>query len=256
MQKILIAVCGVAIAALQTALPSAAQPVNGWVPSVTVSTDVLSKYVAGSNGLVSYGKPVSQSALRFDWESGLYLNIWDSQILGKGSPVGNFGNEVDYTIGWNGVVSGFGLDVSLNYFDLSAPKLFETRGDLVQIAVEVNREFAYERHVITPYIRVEPSWVTVGVAPFGTYFHAGVRHRWNINDWLTLSDGARIVYDTGVYGAAEGYNLRLDFGPVWKVTPTVSVRLPYARYFVPLSHFGDGRKDELVFGAGIDWHPF
>lgn len=249
-----VVVAALAATGIATQNPAHAEA-GSWTPSWTFSVDMLSKYVGGPNNILLYDKPVNQNNIRAQWKSGFYVNVWNSQILGTESPVGNAGNEIDYAVGYAGKLGSFGFDISLSYFDLSAPKLFEFRGDIVQIGLELNREFTFDEHTFTPYLRVEPSWVTAHAAPFGAYFHAGVGHRWKVNDFLSIADSARVVYDAGVYGMTEGYNARFDFSPVWKLTPELDLRLPYARYFVPLSHYGDGRKNELVLGVGLDWHP-
>ena len=225
-----------------------------WEPAVVGKFDFLSQYVSGAGDGVAYGKPTNQNDVWFGWQSGVYFNVWGSQILGTESPVGNYGNEYDYGLGLAGNVYGLGYDVSVNYFDLSAPKLFEFHGDMFQIAIELNKTFTLDAHSITPYVRAEPSWVVSGAAPFGAYFHLGVRDRWKMSDLLTLTGSARLVYDTGVYGAVPGSNLRFDLGPEWKLSDKVFLRFPYGRYYIPLSDSHGTRKNNFVFGGGIDWH--
>ncbi len=246
------------LASLVLAMTLVASPVvadehSPWAPTWSWSTEVWSKYVAGPNGAVSYDKPVLQSSITATWSNCLFVSIWSSKALGSGSARGNGGNEVDWTIGCAKTFdNGVGVMVSFNYYDLSAPTLFSSRGDLVQAVFEVSYTWKAGVHTIVPYLRAEPSWVVGGIARDGIYYHVGVRHAWVLNSYLSLVDSFRLVYDpSGIYGLDPGWNARIDASLSWKLTDKLSLHAPMTRAFFPLSSFRDGRKNEFVLGIGM-----
>lgn len=67
---------------------------------VNFSTKVLSRYV-GDTGVVAYNRPVSQNDLIITHTpSGIYLNIWQSGSLSHPGRSTNYGNEIEYFLGW------------------------------------------------------------------------------------------------------------------------------------------------------------
>src|SRR3989344_449597 len=241
------------VALAAAAAPAKAQ--QNWLPSWTLSTEIWSKYVGGPHGAVPYKHPVLETNIAASWNNCLFVNLWFSKALGSGSARGNGGNEVDYTVGCAGPLgNGFGGMVSFNYYDLSAPTSFtSSRGDFVQIVAELNYTLTFHEHTLVPHVRVEPSWVVGGIARDGVYYYVGVRHQWQITDYLSVVDAFRLVYDpSGVYNLDPGWNARFDLSLAWKVGGGFTLRAPAMKAFFPLSQFKDGRKDEFVIGAGLD----
>src|SRR3954468_14365139 len=82
------------LAARLSVSPAAAQ-----TPSISWSTDILSRYVSGASGSPVYDKPVVQTELNVGFQNGFYLSLWGSKSLNAEAPTGNFGNEIDYAFG-------------------------------------------------------------------------------------------------------------------------------------------------------------
>lgn len=99
-------------------------------------------------------------------------------------------------------------------------------------------------------MRLEPSFVVQGVADDGLYTHFGLRHTWRINEVVSVVDAVRAVHDSGVYGLDSGWNLRADVALEWALSPSLKLRAPAFRAFVPLTHMQD-RSNQFVVGVGV-----
>lgn len=226
--------------------PAAAQ-----IASITWSTDVLSQYLGSDTGTRLHDKPVVQSNLNVQLKNGFYLNLWGSKSLDREPPAENFGNEIDYMVGWTGAVGPINADLNVAYWDISDRLLFQGHGDVVQLTIEVSKEFGFGVHTITPYVKLEPTFPLDGTAD-GAYVHVGVRHKLNLTDSVAFTQGGRIIYDSGVFGNVSGYNFRYDSAFAWNLSKNVTLRLPTLRAFLPITDLGFNRRAGYIFGAGFD----
>jgi hypothetical protein len=236
----------VVIATLLANEPAAAQ-----ISSSSWSTDTLSQYLGGDTGARLHDKPVLQSNLNVQFANGGYLNLWGSKSLDRDAPSDNFGNEIDFTVGWTGTVGALGVDLSAAYWALSNPLLFQSRGDAVQLTLELNREFKFGVHTLTPYVKIEPTF-PLDASASGGYLHVGLRHKLVLTEGLSFTQGGRIIYDSGVFGNVNGYNLRYDSALVWNLSKNIALRLPTLRAFHPITNLGADRGNAFAFGMGLD----
>lgn len=141
-----------------------------------IGLDVWSQYLF-SNGFVAHDEPVVQGNFHLDLEGGLYMNLWGSLALSSRGDSPNFGDEVDYKVGYITDLGGLSLDLSASYFDIGT--IFgETRQDAVQIAAEFSKKFQIDgaKHTIAPYFRTEVVFGLDGQNVGEFYLHGGVRH--------------------------------------------------------------------------------
>jgi hypothetical protein len=190
-------------------------PATAQTPSISWSTDILSRYIGGATGARVYDKPVVQTELNAGFQNGFYLNLWGSKSLNGEAPVGN-----------------------------------QSHGDVVQFALELNKMFKFRDHMVTPYVKIEPT-LSVSGEPNGVYLHVGLRHRFSLADGIAFMQSGRIVYDSGVFGLSPGYNLRYDAEISLDLSKNVTLRLPTFRAFHPITNFEDKRTNYYVYGVGV-----
>ncbi len=218
---------------------------------VSFSSKVFSQYV-GDTGTVFYNRAVSQNDLTISHKSGVYLDVWTSTSLKNAGVATNYGNEVDYTLGWAGEISGVGIDAGVSYWDLV--KLFEMpEGDIVQPYLELNKKVELAvGHTLTPSVKAEYGIPAKGNDPLskGLHVHGALKHGWEISKHFSLNQKAVLTYDDGAYGASRALVGAYEFAPTVKLTSWLSLE-GSAKVIGPLSQVDDGRKAEYIFAGGF-----
>lgn len=230
---------------------NAAEP-KGKVFEINLSTKVLNQYV-GDTGVVVYNRPVSQNDLTITHiPSGIYLDIWQSISLNHSGRSTNFGNEIDYTLGWSGDIAGIGIDTGVAYLDLIT--LFKmTEGDVVQPYIELNKKLDIaERHTLTPYVRVEYGIPAKGNAKEfkGLYVYTGLKHGCQVSKNISISQKAAIIYDDGAYAADRAWVGTYEIAPSYRITDWLSFDLT-GKIIGPFTNVNDGRKTQFIGGGGF-----
>ena len=217
--------------------------------TMTLSVDWLSEYVA--DGIVFLDKPVVQTDLYVTLPHGIYLDIWHSVGLNDGNFSSDFGDEIDYTIGWSGnIKDNLVLNVGIAYFDLVDVGTFSS--DMVQLYAELSTEAEVGNLTISPFIELEQHWVVgwPGVEG-GLQVITGVRHNTPLFlDDLDLSQRFQITYDSGVAGFDSGFIGEYCAGISWQVTDMMSVTPIQLKISSPLGSMDDNRETEMVWGFG------
>jgi len=219
---------------------------------INFSTKVLNRYV-GDTGVVAYNRPVSQSDLTITHNpTGIYLDIWQSISLNNAGRSTNFGNEIEYYVGWAGEITGIGVDTGVAYFDLIT--LFNMpEGDIIQPYIELNKKFAVaEGHTLTPYARAEYGIPAKGNAKEfkGLYVHTGLKHGWRMSKDVSVIQKAVIIFDDGAYGADRAWVGAYEMSPSYRITEWLSFDLS-GKVIGPFSNVADGRKTQFIGGAGF-----
>lgn len=215
------------------------------------SSKIFSKYV-GDTGTVFYNHPVVQNDLTISHKSGMYFDLWVSTSLKNAGVSTNYGNEIDYTIGWAGELSGIGIDAGVSYWDIVT--LFKMpEDDIIQPYLELNKKFnVIEGHVFTPSIRVEYAIPARGndASSKVLHIHSALKHGWEISKEVSLSQKVILTYDNGAYGADKALVGAYEFNPSYKVASWLALD-GSAKVISPFTHVNDGRKTEWIFGAGL-----
>lgn len=219
---------------------------------INFSTKVLNKYV-GDTGFVAYNHPVSQNDLTITHvPSGIYLDIWQSISLSHSGRSTNYGNEIEYFLGWAGDIAGIGVDTGVAYFDLIT--LFNMpEGDVIQPYIELNKKFDVAgRHTLTPYVRAEYGIPAKGNANEfkGLYVYTGLKHGWQISKNVSVSQKAAIIFDDGAYGADRAWVGAYEISPSYRITEWLSFDLS-GKVIGPFTNVTDGRKAQFIGGAGF-----
>ena len=230
------------------------------VPSVvcahSLSLEVKDKYLI-SKGITVYEGPVIQTNLTIDLPKGFYLGLFGSKSADSSDFTGNFGNEVDYTVGWSGIVRNLRLDFGVSYLDLA--KVFSTKGgDAVQMYGEVGRDIILNGHnTLTLYMRTEmhiPVGKWQGNAHAGAYVFMGVKNQWRVHKYMALNQKLAVMYDTGTFVASDrGFLGHYDLDVSWNLTKALSMSLPTFKLIFPISSLNDGRGVEHMVGGGLNF---
>lgn len=220
-------------------------------PSFALSTKFWSQYL-DNNGAVNHDQPVLQSDLFISLPLGFYFDFWHSMGLDETGLSTDFGDEINYTLGWGGTLNGFGFDLGFSYLDFI--DLFKMpKGDVLRPYAEINKEFKItEKNILTPYARWDGSFPASGNSPEkDQWFSLGLKHVWQINETAELKQKLFTLYDTGALGFAKAVIGQYNIGLGWNVTKSVTLDLPNFKISTPLTPVNDGRKTEFVIGAGL-----
>jgi hypothetical protein len=227
------------------------------IAAISIGTEFWSKYIF-SNGFVAHDAPVSQTNFRLTLEGGLYVNLWGSVALADRDADPNYGDEVDYTVGYVtnfGEKDGITLDVSLSYYDL-ADVFVMPQGDVVQFAAEISKPFEFNawgtENTLSPYLRGELVFGLDGENQGALYAHLGVRHRIQLWENFSFNQRLTMVYDSGDFGFESGFVPGYGAAFTWHITPTIDWDIRFKATF-PIGDTRDDRDTEWAIGSGIRW---
>jgi hypothetical protein len=223
-----------------------ANETNG-LPSVTFKSAYANKYLAFGSGSVLYDKPVIQSDLFISFPCGFYLDLWNSKSL-EGKWNENFGNEVDYGIGWAGSVHGYSINIGVTYFD--EPDVFTLgAGDILYSHASIAHAYwkwmvsaTWENYVTMPNTGIEG----------GNLFSIGIARSFQLHERVQLNTSTAIVYDDGGFGRDDGFLQKGNVGLDWKITEKLTLNAPSVNFYVPIS-VHDARNTDSVIFAGLTY---
>ncbi len=228
-----------------------AQTESPFVPKVWSLTSAFRSQYVFQNGYVTSDKPVIQSDLFIGTPSGLWLDIWSS-VPTSFSRVGeDYATEEYVTLGWTGKLHGFKLSFSVAYDELY-PNMRIDGTDFIILAAEVSRpiEVTSTFH-LEPFIRSEMNFTLNGGVRGTTLPRFGSRYIWQITSVVSLSGKGQVLYDPGMLGADEAFIGSIESSLNWKIGKHVSLEFPFVRGVMPLTNVNDGRRPQLICGAGF-----
>ena len=213
--------------------------------SVTVSSYVADKYLAFGTGSVLSKDSAIQSDTFVSFRNGAYVDFWNSKSLNGKWNNGSLGNEVDYAVGWKGVVAeGAKLNIGTTYFDESKAFTFGA-GDIVYSHVFLTRSFK-SFSVTAGY----ENYTTMPKSGFhgGNLVSLGTSSHWSFCEGkIGTHVSAVLVYDTGTIGTGHGFIARGNAGLDWNVSKKVSFNLVGANWFMPLTAHDRRTTDAMVY---------
>jgi len=220
-------------------------------PSASFSTGFANKYIAFGSGSELYGKAVNQTDFNVAFENGVYVDLWGSKALNAGSWGSNFGDEVDYGIGWAGKIgNGFSLNAGVTYFDEPMAGTFG-ECDVWYTHVKVSHDLelnglgtfnafgAYENYTTMPGTSYEG----------GNIWSVGLSKTQSYKD-LSVNASEVLIYDEGAFGNDRGLLAKFGLELDWKVTKHVTLVAPSVTFYVPVT-VSDSRNNELVVYGGV-----
>lgn len=234
------------IACLEVKIASAQENV-----SITLSSKIWTKYL-GTNGFVYHEEPVIQTDLFISLPKGFYVDIWHSVGLDDNNLSSNYGNELDYTLGWSGEIKGFLFDTGISYFDIY--KTFENSGeDIIQPYVVLSKEIPVSNSVFSPYLKAELPFSAKNSNSKGIYLYAGINHLLELTEKLSVNHEMYFLHDNGAFGLNSGIIGGYNAGLSYNISNHVILEPILIKTTTPL--FGaELRKTETVFGSGITFN--
>lgn len=220
------------------------------VESWSLSSSYRSKYVF-SNASVLHDHPVVQTDLFVLTKSGFALDIWASVPANLGSIGEDYATELYPTLMWLGKIGDYNVSLGVSYEDLH-PTLSVNGDDFLIFSGEISRDFELTPEVtVSPFFRAEVNFTLDGSVTGDTMLKAGARCSWKINDTVTLSSKAMLVYDPGLWGADVAWVANIEASLLWKIDKHVFLELPFVRYVDPFTSPNDGRHEQFILGMGM-----
>ena len=217
--------------------------------SVTASVHVLSEYLV-TDGNKPHDNTVIQTDLYVTLPNNLYIDLWWSASP-NGSANNDGGDEVDYTIGWNGQLNGYDVDVSLNYFDftnIGSTKL----GDIFSPSIKVGKSYIVANGLkVTPFIDVNGLILVNAPGNDAVNVVTGITTTLTSHPRWTLFQTASLVSDTGVFANDSGLLFAYQAGGTIRITNTFFLDVVKVKLAVPITDFSDGRDNNAVVGTGV-----
>jgi hypothetical protein len=211
----------------------------------TLTTMAATKYL-GKIGVVAWNKPVNQSELTASWKNGSFLDLWTSTGFDKQS---NFGDEVDYTVGWAGKHWSMGA----TWIDLS-PQLSMHGGDILQSAITFQQSFNIQGQSMTAYVEADRLEVTEDPSKNSSSFGlAGIKFQ---RPWRKLSMGSdvSVMKETGIFGSKPVLLKRFIESMSLQVNKTLTLT-PVKLYVVtPNRSSGRGISNQVSSGLTLSFN--
>jgi hypothetical protein len=215
---------------------------------------VRSKYV-GPNGATYYKDPVIQSYVNLQHKSGIFAEVWISKGI-ENSWSKNYGDEIDYTLGWNGMISIFKLFASVSYFDNF--KIFDgPSNDVIRGTGRI--DFSKQItgwYKITPYLSCLSYWIPGKgkdnplYGGRGTLYSVGVDNEIALSKMFTATYQLQLTRDDGLLGEKPGY--------LFRFLPTLSCTLSkhFDLYVETMVYCPSAKRvmtKKETFGGGVVW---
>ncbi|HEY5221008.1 MAG TPA: hypothetical protein VIJ29_02585 [Candidatus Paceibacterota bacterium] len=237
---------------LSSAIPCGAANVSGKTCEkdpirLSLTTMTGSKYLGLADEMLSE-HPVQQTSFNASLPCGISAGVFDSMSLSPSNDHPNFGNEVDFTLGWSGSLKGNALDVHGAYIDLS-PLVRLPKGDVFQFSERVSRTLPLgKKQSITPYVWLREVMPVRGPTPIGGWFgHGGLVFTRSFGSRVSNSADIATVWDSGALGNHPGLIGTIVDTPSWKIGEHTSLQFPL-NVQTPLTHTGDGRRTNFTGG--------
>ncbi|MEI8061782.1 MAG: TorF family putative porin [bacterium] len=215
--------------------------------NITLTTYAANHYLSFGSGRVLSKDPVIQTDVRISYGTGIYLDLWGSRSLKGKANSRSLGNEIDYGLGWRGLVAPhLTLDVGVTYFD--EPKVGRLgAGDIIYTHANLTRDYSFAA-VTLGY----ENYVTMPRSGFqgGNLCTLGVSKGWSLcSDKVGVHASAAAVYDTGTLGTKPGFLFRGNAGVDYKQSKHVTFNLIGANWYAPVT--GIGTKANIMWMSGM-----
>jgi hypothetical protein len=216
--------------------------------TVMVNSSFRSKYLF-SSGANLYDKPVVQSEVFVSLVNGIFLDVWNSVPVCLHELGDNYATEIFTTVGWMGNIKEYTIQAGLSYEDIHHTLHFEA-SDYIILSSEVLREFKKGKMSVSPFARTEVNFTRNGSSNGDVFVKMGSRYEYSLCPLLTLKGKMMVVYDPGIAGGNVAWVGNIDMGLWWKWA-RANIEFPYIRFVQPLTRVTDGRKADIVYGAGM-----
>jgi len=233
------------------------QPTSQWTPSGSVKVMFADKYLA-SCGAVFYNRPVMQVVIFVSVKNGLYLDLWNSTPINLSLWDKNFGTEQDISVGWAGKLSKLGvsgwpgsltLDTGVNFWDEPSIGTFG-KDDILNEYIKVTKDFEW--------VSVSAKFECAEVMPNSIYGGGQMytlevsKSKSFFNDMVLAGLSADAMYDSGRFGAGNGFIVGGSGYLQWKLYKGFALILPQVNLTEPINT-RDSRKFSSAVSGGLKW---
>lgn len=195
--------------------------------SLTVGTMVKDRYLGSNGGYFSEG-PVVQTDIFQMFDSGIWVDVWNSQDLGGESSASSYANEVDLGVGYAGAF-GDKLSVNVGVYYWDCAKTFEYHNDDIwQVFVELAMAapmYADELMEITPFIKVESlrDSGNGSVVDWESKFHYGANVKSQLGEKIRMGGKVSFYYDPGIFGVEPGVYVGEEIKITYQLSENVAL---------------------------------
>lgn len=183
--------------------------------SISAETSLLSGYLLDS-GWMTHDDLVSQSSVGVSFENGFHADVWVSTDLNDSRFASSEGDEIDYAVGWAKRFGDSEVDLTTSYFHLYKGEAEEDEdgnifeppsADMFQLSAKLGYiDNVMPSHTLKPWVKVDVLNSVKSDGPKGgSYVHMGLTHDWQISESVSFEQELKVVYDSGVYGADDGF---------------------------------------------------
>ena len=184
----------------------------------TLDIGYYSQYISSMSGATAYDKSDFQESFTLSLEPvGLYFSAWDAYSP-NGSFNGDFGDEIDYTLGIKRQLKGFTFNAGYAFYNMY--NLKNVKGDLHGIFLNTQFPKVYG---ITPFLNLEKD-IPDNIGEGGFLYRAGLGYTINIAK-QPLDMNFSLAGHDGAYGkkveaiSSTRFSLATDI-KLWKFTIT------------------------------------
>ncbi len=217
-----------------------------------LSSHVLSQYEL-FNGVVVHDDLVVQTDITATFPGGFQLGVWYSAGLNDDSFSSDFGDEVDYTVGWNGKVGQTSVSAGVSYFDILELG-HRTKGvvDVLRPYIVASQSYEVaENHTLGPVAKLEGKLRVEGHADAGVTLWLGIQHAWKLNPRLDFNQKLRVIGDTGSIGFHDIILGRYDAGFAYRLGKNVAWNVLSFTATTPFTSAADGQETSTTYGTGL-----
>ncbi|MDP3710496.1 MAG: hypothetical protein Q8R29_02095 [bacterium] len=214
-----------------------------------VTSKVLSNYLFEAGNLW-HKTSVVQTDMKTSLSRGFYFYLWHSVGLNDKNLNSDFGDELDYTLGWEGSIKNYSFGTGLIYMDYYKIRA-QPRGDILQLYFEIKRKFQIaKKFSLTPFCRVERISAAKGTSPKRqSHTHLGTENFLE-HKKLAITQRIEFLLDRGAYGFQKSVIGKHQLALSYKLLGNLNLD-PSLISSVPFGSLRDGRGKETQYGIGL-----
>lgn len=220
--------------------------------SVKFFPKVLSNYKI-FNGVTIHDDPVVETDLTLAFPKGFQLGLVHYVGLNDADLSSDFGDELDYTLGWSGKILGTDVVAGASYFDI-VELGYRTKGvtDVIRGYLGASRNYEItEGHKLGPTAKLESRMRVEGHSDLGFALWVGAQHSWQISQSFSFSQKLRAIGDTGSIGFKDIVLGRYDAGFNYCFGKNVTWNIFSFTLTTPLTPAGNGQETGETYGTGL-----
>lgn len=212
-------------------------------PEISIRSMFGTQFLDPGTGYVIYDKPVVQSDIEINLPLGFRVSVLNSKSLNGGWGE-TLGDEMDYTIGWQGqIVKNFDLDVSVTFLD--ELHLFQIGEDDIFYS-KLHLSYTHNQWKFSG-IWENYSTYSSGHLTGGDLLGIGIAKEFILVDkWLILETETASLFNTGALHR-EGFFQRGIINLGWEIAKGLIVIAPRVDFYVPFENNHHQKNDAVIF---------